>query len=156
MNKEKAGLTLLQQMRNELVPYILNENLVDEKNSEKIGSGAYGIIKKIKYCGLPCAAKEIHSILLPDVLARINNIERDEALSKVKFHKGNPESIMVEKFCTEMKILSEIRHPNFVRFIGVYLRENSPFPIMVMELMYTSLAQCLEQCEADKKHFLWH
>ena len=148
-----AGLTLLQQMRNELVPYMLKEDLVDEKNSETIGNGAYGTIKKIKYCGLPCAAKEIHPILLPEVLAGIKNIERDEALLNVKFHKGSPESLMVEKFCAEMKILSELRHPNFVRFIGVYLRESSPFPIMVMELMHISLAECLEKCEANQKTF---
>ena len=148
-----AGLTLLQQMKKELIPYILKEELVDEKNSEKIGNGAYGTIKKIKYCGTPCAAKEIHSVLLPEVLAGISNIERDEALSKVKFRKGNPESLIVEKFCAEMKILSEIRHPNFVRFIGVYLRESSPFPILVMELMHSSLDDCLTRCEADKKIF---
>ena len=80
-------------MRNELVPYILKENLIDVKNSETIGNGAYGTIKKIKYCRLPCAAKEIHAILLPEVLAGIKNTERDEALLKVKFHKGNPESL---------------------------------------------------------------
>ena len=148
-----AGLTLLLQMKKELIPYILEEELVDEKNSEKIGNGAYGTIKKIRYCGTPCAAKEIHSILLQDVLAGISNIERDESLSKVKFRKGNPESLIVEKFCAEMKILSEIRHPNFVRFIGVYLRESSPFPILVMELMHTSLAQCLTRCEGDKNKF---
>ena len=89
-----AGLTLLVQMKKELIPYILEEELIDEKNSEKIGTGAYGFIKKIRYCGTPCAAKEIHSALLPDVLAGISNIERDEALSKVKFRKGNPESLL--------------------------------------------------------------
>lgn len=140
-------------MKKELIPYILEEELIDEKNSEKIGNGAYGTIKKIRYCGTPCAAKEIHPLLLPDVLAGISNIERDEALSKVKFRKGNPESLIVEKFCAEMKILSEIRHPNFVRFIGVYLRESSPFPILVMELMHTSLYQCLTRCEEDKQKF---
>ena len=134
-----ADLTLLQQFKKELIPYILKERLVDEENSEKIGNGSYGTITKIKYCGIPCAAKEIHPIFLSELLEGIR--------------EGNPESLMVERFCAEIKMLSEIRHPNFVRFIGVHIRENSPFPILVMELMHTSLDQCLKRCEADKQKF---
>ena len=137
-----AGLTLLQQIQRELAPYILKKELVDEKNNEKLGNGAYGTITKIKYCGTPCAAKEIHPVLLPDSLA------------KVLFRKGDPESHIVERFCAEIKILSEIRHPNFVRFIGVHVRENSTFPfVLVMELMHTSLAYCLTQYESEKEKF---
>ena len=110
-------------------------------------------ITKIKYCGTQCAAKEIHSALLPELLAGVSSVEHDEALSKVVFHKGDPESLIVEKFCAEIKILSEIRHPNFVQFIGVYFREISPFPVLVMELMRTSLACCLTQCGADRQRF---
>ena len=137
-----AGFTLLQQIQRELIPYILKKELVDEKKIEKLGNGAYGTITKIKYCGTPCAAKELHPILLP------------ENLSKVLFCKGNPESHIVERFCAEIKILSELRHPNFVRFIGVHIRENSTFPfVLVMELMYTSLAECLKQFESEKEKF---
>ena len=137
-----AGFTLLQQIQRELIPYILKKELVDEKKIEKLGNGAYGTITKIKYCGTPCAAKELHPILLP------------ENLSKVLFRKGNPESHIVERFCAEIKILSELRHPNFVRFIGVHIRENSTFPfVLVMELMYTSLAHCLTQYESEKEKF---
>ena len=91
--------------------------------------------------------------MLPELLAGVSNVEHDEALSKVVFHKGDPESLIVEKFCAEIKILSEIRHPNFVQFIGVYFRETSPFPVLVMELMRTSLACCLTQCGADRQRF---
>ena len=137
-----AGFTLLQQIQRELIPYILKKELVDEKKIEKLGHGAYGTITKIKYCGTPCAAKELHPVLLP------------ENLSKVLFRKGNPESHIVERFCAEIKILSELRHPNFVRFIGVHIRENSTFPfVLVMELMYTSLGHCLTQYESEKEKF---
>ena len=33
---------------------------------EEIGRGAYGRVYTVKYCGLICAAKEIHSILVGD------------------------------------------------------------------------------------------
>ena len=145
-----ADVTFLQQFKKGLIPYILDRKLINEKHSEKIGNGAYGTITKIKYCGTLCAAKEIHAALLPELRAGVSNVEHDEALSKVVFRKGNPESLMVEKFCAEIKILSEIRHPNFVQFIGVYFRETSPFPVLVMELMHTSLAHCLTQ---DKQKF---
>ena len=149
-----AGVTFLQKFKNGLVPYVLDGKLVDENHSETIGNaGAYGTVTKIKYCGTQCAAKEIHSALLPELLAGVSNVEHDEGLSKVVFRKGDPESLIVEKFCAEIKILSEIRHPIFVQFIGVYFRETSPFPVLVMELMRTSLARCLTQCGADRQRF---
>ena len=148
-----ASVTFLQQFKKGLIPYMLDGKLINENHSENIGNGAYGAITKIKYCGTQCAAKEIHSALLPELLAGVSNVEHDEALSKVVFHKGDPESLIVEKFCAEIKILSEIRHPNFVQFIGVYFRETSPFPVLVMELMRTSLACCLTQCGADRQRF---
>ena len=128
-----ADLTLLKQMKNELLDFILKEELIDEQSTERpIGSGAYGTITKIKYCGTLCAAKEIHPILLC---------------------KGSQESLMVKKFCTEIHVLSKIRHPNFVSFIGVHIKKNSPSPVLVMELMHTSLAYCLEQCEEGNQKF---
>ena len=148
-----ASVIFLQQFKKGLIPYMLDGKLINENHSENIGNGAYGTITKIKYCGTQCAAKEIHSALLPELLAGVSNVEHDEALSKVVFHKGDPESLIVEKFCAEIKILSEIRHPNFVQFIGVYFRETSPFPVLVMELMRTSLACCLTQCGADRQRF---
>ena len=66
---------------------------------------------------------------------------------------GGNSSNIVRKFCAEIKLLSELRHPNFVHFIGVYFRETSPFPVLVMELMYTSVTECLEQYEGDKLKF---
>ena len=148
-----ANVTFLQQFKNKLIPYMLDGKLINENHSKKIGNDTYGTITKIKYCGIQCAAKEIHSALLPELLAGVSNVEHDEALSKVVFHKGDPESLIVEKFCAEIKILSEIRHPNFVQFIGVYFKETSPFPVLVMELMHTSLAYYLTWYESEEVKF---
>ena len=131
----------LQELKQELTPYMIQQELIDETDSERIGNGAYGVITKAKYCGTPCALKELHSVLLPQYKAR------DEA------KPGGNSSQIVEKFGAEIKLLSEIRHPNFVRFIGVYFRKSSPFPVLVMELMHTSLAKCLEKYECDQQKF---
>ena len=135
-----ADSTLLREIQKGLISYVLKGELVDEKNSTNIGNGAYGTIRKIKYCGTPCAAKEMRSDLLPDLLAGMSQ-------------KDNSGSLIVERFCTEIKILSEIRHPNFVRFIGVYIKEGSSFPILVMELMTTSLANCITEYATDRQKF---
>ena len=132
-----ASFTFLRQFKIELIPYMLDGKLINENHSEKIGNGAYGTITKIKYCETQCAAREIHLALLRGLLAGVSNVE----------------SLIFEKFCAEIKILSEIRHPNFVQFIGVYFKETSPFPVLVMELMCTSLALCLSQCGADRQRF---
>ena len=134
-----ADSSLLTQIKRELIPYTLEEQLIDEENSERIGEdGSYAIVTKIKYCGTPCAAKEIKAEYLSRPLSGM---------------LGNQQSKVVENFCAEIKMLSETRHPNFVRFIGVFFRESSPIPALVMELMHTSLTQCLERYNTDKKKF---
>ena len=133
--------SMLQELKQELTPYMIHQELIDETDSERIGNGAYGVVTKAKYCRTPCALKELHSFLLPQLEAR------DEANSR------GDSSQSVEKFGTKIKLLSELRHPNLVPFIGVYFRENSPFLVLVMELMHTSLAKCLEQYECDQQKF---
>ena len=87
-----ADLTLLRKIQKGLISYVLKGELVDEKNSANIGNGAYGTIRKIKYCGTPCAAKEMRSDLLPELLAGM-------------LQKDNSESLIVERFCAEIKTL---------------------------------------------------
>ena len=134
---DKMARSTLLEFKQELTLYMIQQELIDETDSERIGNGAYGVISKAKYCETPCALKELHSFLLPQHEARSEG--------------DSPQS--VKKFGAEIKLLSEIRHPNFVRFIGVYFRESSPFPVLVMELMRTSLAKCLEQYECDQQTF---
>jgi len=118
-----AGSTLLQQIKKEMIPYIMKDKLVDEKNSENIGKGAYGAISKIKYCGTPCAAKEIHPILL-------ENIGREE-LERTK-----------ATYLHECRQCCTLRHPNIVQFLGLYYPPSTSrsgrgakLPVIVMELI---------------------
>ena len=137
LKEHRTSIGSVEQIKRELSPYILPQEYIDDKSNEKIGAGSYGSITKIMYCGTPCAAKELHSILLPD---------DESALS----HGGN-NTYLVNEFCKEIKILSKIQHPNFVRFIGIYFKGNSPYPLLVMELMHNSLDQCLVQYGHDSQ-----
>ena len=58
----------------QLIPYIIQQELIDETDSETIGNGAYGVISKVKYGGTPCAFKELHSFLLPEFGTAPRNI----------------------------------------------------------------------------------
>ena len=146
-----ATVSLFLRYREKMTPFVLNKDLIDENEQEKIGSGAYGTITKIKYCGTPCAAKEIHPVLLPEVVRS----STAGAVSTSDYDTGKDvvDCVILENFLAEIKMLSEIRHPNFVQFIGVYFRESSPFPVLVMEHMFTSLAQCLKLHKSDKQKF---
>ena len=99
---------------------------------EEIGRGAYGRVYTVKYCGLICAAKEIHSILLGDDV-------------------GQEERLCVrEGFLRECHHCSALKHPNIVRFIGVYYpKRDSNIPAMIMELMDESLVSYMKKLPKD-------
>ena len=98
--------------------------------NEELGRGAYGKVFAVKYLGLPCAAKEIHPLL-------IDGISPEE------------KKVIKDGFIRECYHSSLIRHPNIVQFMGVYYAKPSDpgmvdLPIMVMELMDTSLTSFIE------------
>jgi len=88
-----------------------------------LGSGAYGRVFKVEYCGLVCAAKQIHQTLIDS--------EQKQAIK--------------DDFVRECLNSSDIRHPNIVQFMGVYYSEEQPdIPTMVMEMMSTSLTMFIQ------------
>ena len=85
----------------------------------EIGRGAYGRVFTVKYCGLICAAKEIHSFLVKDT--RIS---------------------VMQRFIRECQHSTFLNHPNIVRFMGIYFPKKSSGiirPVMIVELMDESL-----------------
>ena len=89
-----------------------------------LGSGAYGQVCRAMLDKLPCAAKLLHAVLL----------DPDTPKNRTLF----------EQVC---RFLSEIRYPNMVQYLGVALDEDSCLPILLMELMESSLTHFLEQSE---------
>ena len=92
-----------------------------ESVGREIGRGAYGRVFTVKYCGLVCAAKEIHSLLIEGV-------------------GQQQEQSVKEGFLRECQHCSVLNHPNIVRFMGIYYpKKSSTIPVMIMELMDESL-----------------
>ena len=107
------------------------ENVIPQ--NKELGRGAYGKVFTVDHLGLPCAAKEIHSLLIDGV-----GLEEKKAIK--------------DGFIRECYHSSLIRHPNIVQFMGVYYDKPSDdsdprtdLPIMVMELMDTSLTSFIEK-----------
>ena len=92
-----------------------------------LGTGAYGQVCKAKLDELPCAAKLLHPIL----------VDRTDPKNQTN----------LRKFEQECRFLSEIRHPNIVQYLAVVQDRESGLPVLLMELMDTSLTHFLEQSE---------
>ena len=102
------------------------KNVQDLASSCRMVSTGYGSVFTVKYGGVVCAAKKIHSIL----------VDEDVSLEQKRTIK--------RQFVRECICCSGIRHPNIVQFLGVYYSGESSLPIMVMELMDISLTSFIE------------
>ena len=89
-----------------------------------LGVGAYGSVEPLELHGMLCAGKKIH-----DVLINVENEGADD---------------IAHRFVDECKLMSELRHPNVVQFLGLCLSPSSSLPILVMEHLYCSLDDLLE------------
>ena len=108
-----------QQSSDELTPYILPH--LPELVPH--GFGSYGSLYRIQLNGISCIAKRIH-LLGPDKQAAY------------------------QKFRRECVLLSQMRHPNIVQFMGVHYgpqRDYGRELTLVMERLYMNLENCLEQ-----------
>ena len=116
-----------KDLRDQLKDLTLEDVIPQNK---ELGRGAYGKVFTVDHLGLPCAAKEIHSLLIDGV-----SPEEKKAIK--------------DGFIRECYHSSLIRHPNIVQFMGVYyVKPSDPridLPIMVMELMDTSLTSFIEK-----------
>ena len=92
---------------------------------EEIGRGAWGVIKVAEFRGQKVAAKVLHSEIIS-----ANNIRL---------------------FTREMNMSARARHPHIVQFFGA-TREGTP--IILMELMSTSLRRRLATAPLTQKEFL--
>ena len=93
-----------------------------QETGQEIGKGSFGSVKKVRLWGMVCAAKALHE------LAPSANKEEEAVL---------------KKFERECHLLSTLRHPYIVQFMGVYLEKATGTPMLVMEYLPSSLAACL-------------
>ena len=83
--------------------------------------------------GLLCAGKKLHDALV---------------------ERGNQGAQnMVDKFVEECSLLSELRHPHLVQFLGICFVDTSNLPILVMEYLPYCLDSLLDPEEdAERKN----
>ena len=97
-----------------------------EKAYSDFKQGAYGKVIDLDWGGTLCVGKVLHSI----------------------FFAPNTDCAgvreLVTKFFKEIKVLSELKHPNIVKFLGLYYKKpDSSLPVLVMEKMDYSLTEYL-------------
>ena len=108
----------------DLTPFVL-KNVKGLDSGEKKGSGAYGAVYEVTVKGVTCIAKRLHDILV----------------TQVSLH----ESTAIQKtFAAECALLSKLRHPNVVHFVGVHYGKSENDLSLVMECLHTDLAKFLE------------
>ena len=125
LTKETASEAALPEF--DCVPELKNVTLNDVVPlNDELGNGAYGTVFSVLHGGIVRAAKKIHPILIEGVSKEAKQAIKDD-------------------FIRECLCCSSILHPNIVQFLGVYFESTqSTLPIMVMELMHTSLTKFLD------------
>ena len=113
----------------DLTPFVL-ENVKGLDSGEKKGSGAYGAVYEVTVNGITCIAKRLHDILVTKVSPR----ER---------------ASVQRKFIAECVLLSKLRHPNVVHFVGVHYGRSENDLSLVMECLHTDLPNFLEDSSSE-------
>ena len=93
------------------------------------GRGCYGAVFEVRVHGVPCIAKRLHDILVGRGGEEPVGREQRTGVIK-KFHK-------------ECDLLSDLRHPNVVQFLGVHYGRDEADISLIMEYMYMDLEHCI-------------
>ena len=105
------------------VPSLQNCIITDIQLGKVIGEGAYGKILEAKWKGTVVAVKQI----------RFEGVNAQEI------------EILRNKFLMEFNRTNLLRHPNVVRFMGIYFPPGARTPNLVMERLHCSLNHLLKQ-----------
>ena len=92
----------------------------------ELGQGSYASVVELQFRRLKCAGKKLHRYLYDSASSR-----EQEGL--------------LQRFKTECEILSELKHPHVVQFLGVHFEEGSTLPVLVMEFLQTTLTACVDR-----------
>ena len=116
-----ANLKERYQENGELQKFILQDV---KRTGVKLGKGSFGSVEEVEMAGTIFAGKIWHEILLDPENEGVEN--------------------MIRRFSKECDLMSQVRHPNIVQFMGICFQQDSPYPILVMEQLHTSLDKLLE------------
>ena len=97
----------------------------------KGGAGSYGYVEVVSILGTRCAAKVIHSVF--------EDVE-----------EGGEGKSPIDYFKEECTLMSKLRHPHIVQFLGICYPRGSVLPALVMELLMSCLHNYLEANERMK------
>ena len=114
-------LCRVMQTATQLHPFIL-PNV--RPTGRQLGGGSYGTVEELEINGLICAGKKIYDALIDPM------------------NRGSQR--IVAKYYNECSLLSDMRHPNIVQFLGICFLPESRLPVLVMERMHVSLDDLLE------------
>ena len=105
----------------ELAPFVVSN--VRFTGGETIGAGSYGSVEEVAIPGAICAAKQLHGVL-----------------------KAGSSKMVSPEFVKECQMLTNLRHPHIVQFLGICVLplSKTPTAFMVMERMLTSLHDLLD------------
>lgn len=106
----------------ELTPFLISNV---HRTGRELGKGAYGSVEEVIISGAVCAAKNIHTEFL---------------------NLGNPDELghITSKFVSECELMTKLRHPHIVQFLGVCYFPGSSLPSLIMERLDTNLHDLLE------------
>ena len=116
-----AGRTLNDEFAPVLQGFVIDNIRIDNQ----IGRGANGRILEAKWEGTVVAVKEVHPIFMNEV-------------GDLEFQSFK------RSFLRECEQSSRLRHPNIVRFFGIYHPPGARVPSLVMERLHCSLTSLLE------------
>ena len=91
---------------------------------KQLGGGSYGTVEELEIDGLVCAGKKLYDTLIDP--------------------ENQGTQRMVEKYYEECRLLSDLRHPHIVQFLGICFLPDSRLPVLVMERLQGSLDELLE------------
>ena len=105
---------------------IPSERIIYKKDKHvQLGVGSYGRVVELDIHGTICAGKMMHEVLVA---------------------QGRDSDKIAQKYVEECKLMSDIRHPNVVQFLGLcFLPGESSLPVLVLELLLTSFDDLLEK-----------